>query len=407
MTSVYTVEQLNNYILNMFRNDYLLPDVSVRGEISNCKYHSSGHIYFTLKDEASALSCVMFASYKRNLDFVLENGMEVELRGSVENYVRDGKYQLYVKSAKKGDVGDLTKKFEELKNRLKEEGLFDESVKRPIPKDAKRIGIVTASTGAAVRDIISVSKRRNPYIELILYPAIVQGAEAAGSIVKGIDALERYGVDVIIVGRGGGSMEDLWGFNEEIVAQAIFNCSVPVISAVGHETDYTIADFVADLRAATPSAAAEIAVPQIAPILDAIESYEERLKSVMNRKLQMAKMRVNSYQVRIQAASPQKRTDAKRMECARLEERLQNLMQKKLSDRRNRMALYIERMKRVNVLDRLESGYSYVSDSDGKRLTSVDDFKTGEDIRLLFKDGAVYAKTVSVEKGVEGIINHE
>ena len=401
MSSVYSVEQLNNYILNMFRNDYLLPDVSVRGEISNCKYHSSGHIYFTLKDSASALSCVMFSSYKRNLDFTLENGMEVELRGSVENYVRDGKYQLYVKAAKKGDVGDLAKKFEELKKRLKEEGLFDESVKRPIPKDAKRIGIVTAPTGAAVRDIISVSKRRNPYIDLVLYPAIVQGAEAAGSIVKGIDALERYGVDVIIVGRGGGSMEDLWGFNEEIVAQAIFNCSVPVISAVGHETDYTIADFVADLRAATPSAAAELAVPMIAPVLDAIAGYSNSLQAVMERKIRMARMKASSYQVRIQAASPQRKVDAKRMECAHFEERFTNAMNAILKDRKNKMALYIERMKRVNVLDRLQSGYSYVSDAEGKRITSAADCEPDRDIRLLFKDGAVYAKTTSVELGKE------
>ena len=405
--TVYSVEQLNNYILNMFRNDYLLHDISVRGEISNCKYHSSGHIYFTLKDSASALSCVMFSSNAKKLRFKLENGMEVELRGAVENYVRDGKYQLYVKEAKKGDLGDLAKRFEELKKRLREEGLFDESVKRPIPKDAKKVGIVTAPTGAAVRDIISVSKRRNPYIELILYPAIVQGAEAAGSIVKGIDALERYGVDVIIVGRGGGSMEDLWGFNEEIVAQAIFNCSVPVISAVGHETDVTIADFAADLRAATPSVAAEQAVPLLAPILESIENYEENLNAVMNRKIRMAKMQVSSYKVRLDAASPRRKTDARRMECIRFEERLNNRMNRLLTEKKSRLNLYIERMKRVNVLDRLQSGYSYVSDLEGVRKKSVEDFSPGEKIRLLFRDGAVYAETLSVSKTTEDFLKNE
>ena len=405
--TVYSVEQLNNYILNMFRNDYLLHDISVRGEISNCKYHSSGHIYFTLKDSASALSCVMFSSNARKLAFRLENGMEVELRGSVENYVRDGKYQLYVKEAKKGDLGDLAKRFEELKKRLREEGLFDESVKRPIPKDAKKVGIVTAPTGAAVRDIISVSKRRNPYIELILYPAIVQGAEAAASIVKGINALERYGVDVIIVGRGGGSMEDLWGFNEEVVAQAIFNCSVPVISAVGHETDFTIADFTADLRAATPSVAAEQAVPLLAPILESIEEYEEKLKLTMDRKIRMTRMRISSYKVRLDAASPERKTDAKRMECIRFEERLNNRMNRLLTQRKNKLNLYIERMKRVNVLDRLQSGYSYVSSPEGVRKKSVEDFVPGEEIRLLFRDGAVMAKTLSVSKTTEDFLKNE
>lgn len=396
--SVYTVEQLNNYILSMFRNDYLLHDVRVRGEISNCKYHSSGHIYFTLKDAQSALSAVMFASSARGLDFTLENGMEVEVRGKVENYVRDGKYQLYAASITKGDIGNLARRFEELKKRLKEEGLFDEDIKQPIPKDVKKLGIVTASTGAAVRDIISVSKRRNPYIELILYPAIVQGEGAKESICAGIDALTRYGVDVMIVGRGGGSMEDLWGFNEEMVAQAIFNCPVPVISAVGHETDFTIADFVADLRAPTPSAAAELAVAPIAPVLDAIEGYRQEFPAAMNRLIRIKRMQVKEIRARMQSLSPKNRMDAKRMECLRLEEKLNAAMEGLISERKNALSLYIERLKRVSVLDRLNGGLAYVSGEDGKRLTSVRQFKKDEVFSLRLKDGVIKATATEIKE---------
>lgn len=416
--TIYSVEQVNKYILSMFRDDYLLHDICVRGEISNCKYHSSGHIYFTLKDAASQLSCVMFASNAKSLNFRLENDLEVELRGSVECYLRDGKYQLYVKQAKKGDKGDLAKRFEELKKRLRDEGLFDESIKQPIPKDVRKVGIVTAPTGAAVHDIITVSKRRNPYIELILYPALVQGDGAKESIARGILALEQVGVDVIIVGRGGGSMEDLWVFNEEIVAQAIYNCPIPVISAVGHETDFTIADFVADLRAATPSAAAELAVPEIKPILQEIEEYQNKFDLSMNRiirekrikleryskieddmahVLKLKRMMAAQYSHRIKAVSPRQRINEKKMESARLEERLANSMDKILKDRKNSLALYIERFKRVSVLDRLQGGLGYVSDTDGKRLTSVGQFEKEKEFSVRLKDGTVLAKTLDIK----------
>ncbi len=414
----YSVEQVNKYIVSMFRDDYLLHDICVRGQISNCKYHSSGHIYFTLKDAASQLSCVMFASNAKNLSFRLENDMEVRLRGSVECYLRDGKYQLYVRFAEKGEKGDLAKRFEELKNRLKNEGLFDESIKQPIPKDASRIGIVTAPTGAAVHDIITVSKRRNPYVELILYPALVQGDGAKESIAKGIMALSQVGVDVIIVGRGGGSMEDLWAFNEEIVAQSIYNCPVPVISAVGHETDFTIADFVADLRAATPSAAAELAVPEIRPILNEIAEYQNKLEFQMNRvirerKLKLEKynqlddrmkhilkvkrMEISQYSHRMKASSPKAGINEKKMECARFEERFTSSMDGILTNRKNALALYIERVKRVSVLDRLQGGLGYVSDQQGKRLTSVGQFAKDSEFSLRLKDGTVLAKTMDVK----------
>ena len=416
--TIYSVEQVNNYILSMFRNDYLLHDIAVRGEISNCKYHSSGHIYFTLKDQSSQLSCVMFASYRKNLDFTLENGTEIEVRGSVENYVRDGKYQLYVKAARKGDVGDLAKRFEELKKRLREEGLFDESIKQPIPKEVKKVGIVTAPTGAAIHDIISVSKRRNPYIELILYPALVQGEGAKESIVKGILALEAFGVDVIIVGRGGGSIEDLWAFNEEVVAQAIYNCPIPVISAVGHETDFTISDFVADMRAATPSAAAELAVGEIAPVLRQISEYEEQLNSSMKRLirlkrmqlsrydnldaktehiLKLKRMHLSEYEHRFKAVSPMQKMNVRRMDAARYEEKINAAWERVLRERKNQLAIYIERLKRVSVLDRLQGGLGYISDEEGKRLTSVKQFQTGQNFSVRLKDGTVHAETISVE----------
>ena len=257
MQNVYTVGQINSYIKNMFAQDFLLSAVSVKGEISNCKYHSSGHIYFTLKDGKGTISCVMFAGNRSGLTFRLGEGMQVVVRGTIDVYERDGKYQMYAKSIEQEGTGALYQRFEQLKQELLERGMFAPEYKKPIPKYIKTLGVVTAPTGAAVRDIINIASRRNPYVQILLYPAIVQGEAAAESIIKGIHALEQKGVDVMIVGRGGGSIEDLWAFNEEAVAQAVFDCSVPVISAVGHETDTTIIDYVADLRTPTPSAAAE------------------------------------------------------------------------------------------------------------------------------------------------------
>ena len=284
-SSVYSVSQINKYIKNMFLSDYLLSNLQVKGEISNLKYHSSGHIYFTLKDEKGAIKCVMFSSYRQGLKFVLKEGMQVTVSGSVEVYERDGTYQIYAKAIKEEGVGDLFERFEKLKEKLSEAGMFDPSYKRPIPKFVRRLGVLTAPTGAAVRDIIDVSKRRNPGIEIILFPAIVQGDDAPASIVAGLQALPQYGVDVIICGRGGGSMEDLCGFNDEAVAEAICNCPVPVISAVGHETDFTIADFVSDLRAPTPSAAAELAISDVNALLGELRNKKEILNRDIKSRL--------------------------------------------------------------------------------------------------------------------------
>ena len=284
MHSIYSVTQVNAYIKNMFTQDFLLASISIKGEVSNCKYHSSGHIYFTLKDQNGTISCIMFAGNRQGLAFRLTEGLQVVVRGSVEVYERDGKYQLYAKEISLEGAGAFYEKFILLKKELEEMGMFSEVYKKTIPANCKRLGIVTASTGAAVRDIIQVAHRRNPYLQIILYPAVVQGELAAASIVKGIEVLDKLELDVIIVGRGGGSMEDLWAFNEQNVAQAIFDAKTPIISAVGHETDVTIADFVADLRAATPSVAAELAVTEVTVTLEKIEQYRNVLKREINCK---------------------------------------------------------------------------------------------------------------------------
>ena len=283
MASVYSVTEVNSYIKHMFEQDFVLNNVYVKGEISNCKYHTSGHIYFTLKDKGGVIACVMFAGNRRGLNFRLEEGLKVTAFGSVNVYERDGKYQLYVKEVKMDGQGDLYRKFELLKAELLEMGMFDASYKKSLPKYAMKVGIVTAKTGAAIQDIINIATRRNPHVQLYLYPAIVQGAEAAPTIVQGIRTLDELGLDVIIVGRGGGSLEDLWAFNEEIVARAIFSCNTPIISAVGHETDTTIADYVADMRAPTPSAAAELAVFDYNAYLAELKGYLDMLTKSMGK----------------------------------------------------------------------------------------------------------------------------
>lgn len=257
MSNVYTVGQVNSYIKNMFSQDFMLNRISVRGEVSNCKYHPSGHIYFSLKDGSGAIACVMFASQRKGLAFSMKNGDKVVVSGSIAVYERDGRYQIYAREISLEGAGLLYERFLKLKTELEEMGMFAPEYKQPVPSFIRRLGVVTASSGAAIQDIIHITRRRNPYVQIILYPALVQGEGSADSVAEGIRALDAVGVDTIIVGRGGGSMEDLWSFNEETVARAIFQCTTPVISAVGHETDWTIADFVSDLRAPTPSAAAD------------------------------------------------------------------------------------------------------------------------------------------------------
>ena len=372
-----------------------MQSLSVKGEVSNCKYHPSGHIYFTLKDEKGSMACVMFASSRKGLGFRLTEGQQIVVNGTVDVYERDGRYQLYAKQIKLDGAGALYERYEQLKRELEERGMFAEQYKQPIPRYIRTLGVVTASTGAAVRDIINISRRRNPYVQILLYPAIVQGAEAPASIVNGIHALEKRGVDAIIVGRGGGSIEDLWAFNEEIVAQAIFDCGVPVISAVGHETDVTIADFVADLRAPTPSAAAELAVCDVEQLDEKINDYAATLQHLQRRIIQQYRSRCENYAVQLRYVSPVNRIRRKRDMALAYEEQLGRLMERKISDKRHQLALLIEQLKGLSPLDKLNQGYAYVADADGNTLTSVQKVRPGDPVQIYVKDGRINA---SVEK---------
>lgn len=392
MQNVYTVAQVNTYIKNMFTQDYMLQSISVKGEISNCKYHTSGHIYFTLKDRSGTIACVMFAGSRSGLAFQLSEGQQVVVTGRVDVYERDGKYQLYAKKITRQGIGDLYVRFEKLKRELEEEGLFAPEYKRKIPKYIRTLGVVTAETGAAVRDIIHIAGRRNPYVQIILYPAIVQGEAAAPSIINGIHALERAGVDVIIVGRGGGSIEDLWAFNEEAVARAVFDCTVPVISAVGHETDFTITDYAADLRAPTPSAAAELAVCDITELLDRIQSVRELYRRGMDRKLREAFLQLENRRTRLNYLSPLSQIREKRNFAIRLEEELQAAMDRKIAEKKQVLFLYIERMKGLSPLEKLRQGYSYVSLESGKTFLSVEQVKPGDRLKIFVADGCVEAE---------------
>ncbi len=398
MRNVYTVAQVNAYIKNMFTQDFLLRSLVVKGELSNIKYHSSGHIYFTLKDNGGAISCVMFRSDASRMTFRMEEGQQVKISGTVDVYERDGKYQLYARKVELDGAGQLYEKFEQLKEKLAEQGMFSKDYKRAIPKYIKTLGVVTAPTGAAVRDIINISTRRNPYVQIILYPAIVQGDQAAASIVRGIETLSEMAVDVIIVGRGGGSIEDLWAFNEEVVAEAIFNCPIPIISAVGHETDTTIADYVADLRAPTPSAAAELAVFEYQRLLDDMADYEATLLHMMNRKLQGYYDRRDALKRQLQLISPESRIRDRKMKAAAYSEQLQNCMDRKMSTYRHRLELDIERMKRLSPLDKLNSGYSYVANGAGKNVKHIADTTVDDDLSIYVSDGVINARVVSVTK---------
>ena len=396
MGQISSVSQVNMYIKNMFMRDYRLNDISVKGEISNCKYHSSGHIYFTIKDKTSQLSCVMFASMRKNLEFKLEEGQSVIVDGNISVYERDGKYQLYARNITKEGFGKLYEEYEKLKKRLLEEGLFDKSKKRKIPAYAAKIGVVTARTGAVIQDICNVSNRRNPYVQIILYPAKVQGTGAAETIIKGIKYFEKTDVDTIIIGRGGGSIEDVWAFNDEKLARVIAGCKKPIISAVGHETDTTIADYAADLRAPTPSAAAELAVYSYRETVIALRETGHSLRWQMENILKIKKLKLAGYITVIQHESPKNLINDRRMFVADMQEKIENLMRQKLVSSKHQLELYIQEMKGLSPLYKLQGGYAYVSDESGRNIKSVDELKKGEQINLAFKDG--YAKAVISSK---------
>lgn len=402
--NVYTVGQVNSYIKNMFTQDFMMNRIYVKGEVSNCKYHTSGHIYFTLKDETGSLNAVLFAGNRRGLDFSMKNGDNVIVLGSISVYERDGKYQLYAKEILPDGEGLLYQRFARLKQELEEMGMFAQEYKQPIPRYIKSLGIVTAPTGAAIRDIQNISSRRNPYVQTILYPALVQGEGAAASIVNGIHALEQLQVDVIIVGRGGGSMEDLWAFNEEIVARAIFECSIPIISAVGHETDTTIADYTADLRAPTPSAAAELAVYDIRELEGRLLSFQMELNRLMSGKMELAEEYVRQYEKRFQLLSPQSQLNEKRQTAADLEEKLQLEMERFLVQKKHELELAAERLEALSPVKKLSQGYSFVADREGHGIRDVSKVHPGETLDIYMLNGKVTAEVTKVQPSSSDIL---
>lgn len=396
--NIYSVGQVNTYIKNMFAQDFMMHHISVKGEVSNCKYHSSGHIYFTLKDSTGTIQAVMFAGNRRGLRFQMKEGDNVVVTGSIEVYERDGKYQLYAREIALEGAGDLYQKYETLKKELEEMGMFAPEYKQPIPKYAKTVGIVTAPTGAAIQDIRNIAGRRNPYVQLILYPALVQGEGAVASIVQGIQAMESLQPDVLIVGRGGGSIEDLWAFNEEAVARAIFECSIPVISAVGHETDTTIADFVADLRAPTPSAAAELAVFDIQSFYEKLAHEKMQMNRRMEARLERAKQKEEYLAKQLQLLSPKNQINSKRQYAMDLEERLGQLMQRTLRENQHRLELLAGALDGLSPAKKLSQGYSVVRNRQGKNIRKTEDVKTGETLQIHVTDGTIEAEVTAVKE---------
>ena len=404
MKNVYSVGQVNTYIRNMFAQDFMMQRISIKGEVSNCKYHTSGHIYFTLKDEVGTINAIMFAGNRKGLSFPMKEGDKVIATGSVEVYERDGKYQLYAREIELDGAGNLYLKFEALKHELEEMGMFAAEYKKPIPKYAMRIGVVTAPTGAAVRDIQNIAGRRNPFVQLILYPALVQGDGAVESIVNGIHALDMLGLDVLIVGRGGGSIEDLWAFNEEAVARAIFECETPVISAVGHETDTTIADYVADLRAPTPSAAAELAVFDYYAVKEQMAFYEKRMRQNLLSKVEHERLRLKNYQTRLGYLNPESRLREKRSYAVELEERLRDRMEKVLLLKKHRLELLAGQVESLSPVKKLSQGYAYVTGPDGKALRGADKVRVNEELDIQLYHGSLKAQVTEVRSEVRGDI---
>lgn len=396
MAGVYTVKQVNSYIKNMFKQDFLLNSVSVKGEISNCKYHTSGHIYFTLKDADAALSVIMFASQAARLSFKLKDGMSVVVSGRVDVFDAAGKYQLYANTVQQEGIGELYQKYEQLKQYYEDMGYFAKEYKRPLPAFTRKLGVVTSKTGAAVQDIMNISRRRNPYIQIVLYPAYVQGEHAKQSVVNGIAKLDKLGLDCIIVGRGGGSIEDLWAFNEPEVVEAVFNASTPVISAVGHETDFTLTDFVADMRAPTPSAAAELAVTEVAAVENKIFEYERRLKQQMMYSLTAKRDYLERLKLQMEYLNPVNQIYDKRQRLMNIEDKLNMLIKRCVADNRNRLCLYASRLEGLSPLKKLDMGYGYIEDSQNDRIISVSQVSPEDEITVYLKDGSIRSKVIEV-----------
>lgn len=396
--NVYTVKQVNSYIKNMFTQDFMLNRIYVKGEVSNCKYHTSGHIYFSLKDESGTIACVMFAGQRGGLSFHMREGQQIIVLGSVNVYERTGSYQLYAQEIRLDGEGTLYEKYQMLKQELEEMGMFAPEYKKAIPRYAKRIGVVTAPTGAAVRDIMNISARRNPYVQLLLYPAQVQGEGAKESIVRGIRMLEAKNVDVIIVGRGGGSIEDLWAFNDECVARAIFDCQVSVISAVGHETDVTIADYVADLRAPTPSAAAELAVWDYRQLQGYLDECRLRMNRSMTGTIRINRLRLKELDVRLSYLHPRHKLQDQQQRLIELEEELRTLMRDRVKEARHRLAIQIEKLNGLSPVRKLNQGFAYVEEADGGVVKSIRQVEKGDELTVYVTDGLIRTSVKAVQK---------
>lgn len=396
--NVYTVKQVNSYIKNMFTQDFMLNRIYVKGEVSNCKYHTSGHIYFSLKDESGTIACVMFAGQRGGLSFHMREGQQIIVLGSVNVYERTGSYQLYAQEIRLDGEGTLYEKYQMLKQELEEMGMFAPEYKKAIPRYAKRIGVVTAPTGAAVRDIMNISARRNPYVQLLLYPAQVQGEGAKESIVRGIRMLETKNVDVIIVGRGGGSIEDLWAFNDECVAREIFDCQVPVISAVGHETDVTIADYVADLRAPTPSAAAELAVWDYRQLQGYLDECRLRMNRSMTGTIRINRLRLKELDMRLSYLHPRHKLQDQQQRLIELEEELRTLMRDRVKEARHRLAIQIEKLNGLSPVRKLNQGFAYVEEADGGVVKSIRQVEKGDELTVYVTDGLIRTSVKAVQK---------
>ena len=390
-----TVTDLNKYIKGRIDNDEMLNNVLVKGEISNFKNHYTGHMYFTLKDENSLIKCVMFKTYTTHLSFMPKDGMKVIVLGGVSVFERDGVYQIYAKAMKEDGLGNLYVAYEELKNKLSNEGLFDEKYKKPIPFMPKTIGVLTSNTGAVIRDIINVSTRRNPNVNIRLYPVPVQGSSAGEKIAEGIEFMNKNKLaDVLIIGRGGGSIEDLWPFNEEVVARAIFNSEIPIISAVGHETDFTIADFVADLRAPTPSAAAELAVANIDDVRETLKAYNNRYKVSLKKKIELMKMSYEKCMTRQAFKNPTQKINEQYMLIDMKVKSLQNSILLKIKEDKTKFVKEVAKLDALSPLKTLTSGFSIVSIQDGKIAKEVKDLSQGEKVSIRLSDGSVDAQVL-------------
>ena len=392
-----SVTELNSIIKSLLEGEPFLSDVFVRGELSNFKAHSSGHFYFSLKDEGGILKSVMFRSSAVNLPFLPENGMKVVAHGRISSYVRDGQYQLYADSMEPDGIGSLYVAFEQLKSKLSKEGLFDENRKKAIPKIPRRVGVITSPTGAAVRDIINVTGRRFPYAEIVIYPSLVQGPDAALSLCNGVQYFnEKNNVDTIIIGRGGGSLEDLWAFNDEMLARTISASDIPIISAVGHETDFTICDFVSDMRAPTPSAASEIAVPDMQELKRKINNIISRESSVLSLKIDSYRKRLSLIKNSRVLLSPMNMIDDKNLSVLELSKKLDNLIDLSISEKRHKLSAAVGQLNALNPLSIFSRGYSAIFDDTGSVVKSIKDVNVGETVDLKVSDGTIKANVISV-----------